>query len=134
MREEVGAENFFIFGMTADEVAERRAAGYDPRACYESNAELRHTLDMIASGYFSAETLDLFRSLFELLVNQGDHYMLLADFASYVACQDEVDAVFRDQEEWSRRAILNVAGMGKFSSDRTIMEYANRVWNVRPAR
>ena len=134
MREEVGADHFFIFGMTADQVAARRAAGYNPREHYEENAELRQALDMIGSGYFSAETPDLFQPIVDSLLTYGDHYMLLADYASYIACQDQVDALYRNQDEWSRHAILNVAGMGKFSSDRTIAEYASKVWNVRPVR
>jgi starch phosphorylase len=134
MREEVGAENFFIFGMTADEVVARRTAGYEPMQVYRENVELRQAIDMIASGYFSADAPDLFHVLVDSLLVHGDHYMLLADYASYVACQDEVDAVYLDSEEWARRAILNVAGMGKFSSDRTIGEYARRVWNVAAIR
>jgi starch phosphorylase len=134
MREEIGADHFFIFGMTADQVAARRAAGYNSRDHYEENAELRQALDMIGRGYFSAETPDLFQPIVDSLLAYGDHYMLLADYASYIECQDQVDALYRNQDEWSRHAILNVAGMGKFSSDRTIAEYASKVWNVRPVR
>jgi starch phosphorylase len=134
MRQEVGAENFFIFGMTAEEVAARKAAGYNPREFYEQNPELRQALDMVAGGYFSADAPELFQSLVDTLLAQGDHYMLLADYASYVSCQEQVDALYRDQDEWSRRAILNVAGMGLFSSDRTILEYATKVWDVRPVK
>jgi starch phosphorylase len=134
MREEVGAENFFLFGLTASEVADRKAAGYDPMGIYLENTELRHALDMIAGGYFSADAPELFGPLVDSLLVHGDHYMLLADYASYVACQDQVDATYRNPEDWSRRAILNVAGMGRFSSDRTIAEYARRVWNVLPVR
>jgi starch phosphorylase len=87
---------------------------------------------MIAGGYFSADERDLFRPIVDRLTSGGDPFFVLADFASYVACQDVVDAAYRDEDEWTRRAILNVAGMGRFSSDRAIQEYANRVWRVTP--
>ena len=134
MRDEVGDENIFIFGMTADEVAALRAKGYRPWDIYNSNAELRQTLDMINSGYFSPEAPERFRPLFDTLTGYGDNFMLLADYESYLVCQDRVDALYRDPEEWSRRAILNVAGMGKFSSDRSISEYAEKIWNVKPVK
>jgi starch phosphorylase len=132
MREEVGEENFFIFGKTAEEVAALRSKGYDPREAYQSNAELRQALDMIGSGYFSPDAPERFRPVVDALIAHGDHYLLCADYESYIACQERVDALFREPEEWSRRAILNVAGMGKFSSDRTIREYAERIWGVGP--
>ena len=87
---------------------------------------------MIDSGYFSPDAPDRFRPIFDALTTYGDHYLLLADYASYIACQERVDALYRDPDEWTRRAILNVANMGKFSSDRTIREYAERIWNVKP--
>jgi starch phosphorylase len=130
MKEEVGSENIFIFGMTADEVASQRAKGYRPRDSYNSNAELKQALNMINSGYFSPDAPDRFRPIFDALTG-SDNYMLLADYASYIACQDRVDALYRDQEEWARCSILNVAGMGKFSSDRTIREYADRIWGLK---
>ncbi len=134
MREEVGEENFFIFGMTADQVAEVRAQGYNPWHYYNKNEELRQALDMIASGYFAPDDPHLFRPIVDALTGNGDHFMLLADYEAYLACQERVDALYRDPEEWSRKAILNVAGMGKFSSDRSIMEYAEKIWNVQPVR
>jgi glycogen phosphorylase len=134
MQEEVGGDNIFIFGLTADEAVARRAAGYDPWAVYGSNPELSRALDMIGGGYFSADAQDRFRPIFDALTIHGDHFLVLADFASYLACQDRVDALYRDPDEWARRAILNVAGMGKFSSDRAISEYANGIWNVAPVR
>ncbi|MGC1455051.1 MAG: glycogen/starch/alpha-glucan phosphorylase [Nitrospirota bacterium] len=134
MREEVGRENIFIFGMNTDEVAATRANGYNPRNIYDANDELRQALDMINGGYFSADEPNRFHPIFDALVGQGDHYLLLADYASYIACQEQVDALYRDPAEWARRAILNVAGMGKFSSDRTIGEYADRIWGVKPVR
>jgi starch phosphorylase len=132
MREEVGDDNFFIFGMTAGEVASRRAAGYNPWDVYNTNAELRQALDMIAMGFFSPDAPDRFRSIVDALTSGGDQFLLLADYASYVACQDRVDALYTQPDEWARCAILNVAGMGRFSSDRTVSEYARRVWNVSP--
>jgi len=134
MRDEVGGDNFFIFGKTADEVAAIYANNYNPWDHYNENAELRQALDMINSGYFSQDAPGRFRQIFDTLTGYGDHYLLLADYASYIACQDRVDALYRDPEEWSRRAILNVAGMGKFSSDRSINEYAEKIWNVKPVK
>jgi starch phosphorylase len=132
--EQVGEENIFIFGMTAPQVADLRAHGYQPRQLYETNHELRTVLDQIRDGMFSPEEPGRYQGLFDLLVNFGDHYLLLADFASYLEKQEEVDALYRKPEEWSRKAILNVAGMGVFSSDRTIAEYAEDVWHVQPLK
>jgi starch phosphorylase len=131
MKDEVGEDNIFIFGLTAEEGAALRAKGYNPWDIYNTNAELRQALDMIAGGYFSPDAPHRFRPICDALTGYGDHFLLLADYASYIACQDQVDALYRDPEEWSRRAILNVAGMGRFSSDRTIREYAETVWNVK---
>ncbi|MBI5439135.1 MAG: glycogen/starch/alpha-glucan phosphorylase [Nitrosomonadales bacterium] len=130
--EEVGDDNIFIFGLTTPEVADLRARGYNPWDYYNGNAELRQALDMIGNGFFSVEQSDRYRSLFDNLTKNGDHYLLLADYASYIEAQDRVSALYQDQEEWTRRAILNVANMGKFSSDRTIQEYADKVWKVKP--
>lgn len=132
MRQEVGADNFFIFGMTTDEVAESRAGGYRPMEAYESNPLLRQALDMIATGYFAPDEPDRFRPIVDSLLSGGDHYRLLADYTSYVACQAHVDAVYARPQEWARRAVLNVAGMGRFSSDRTVQQYADLVWHVKP--
>ncbi len=134
IKEEVGDENIFIFGLTTDEVAQTKAAGYNPWDYYNSNAELKQVLDMIANGFFSVEEPDRYQAIFDNLLQKGDHYLLLADYASYIAAQDAVSALYQDQEEWSRRAILNVARVGKFSSDRTIGEYAKNIWNVAPAK
>lgn len=128
--EEVGRDNIFIFGLDAQEVAALRNSGYNPREFYDRQPELRKVLDMIADGTFSPAERDLFRPIVELLLNQGDRYLLLADYASYVACQEDVARLYRDRDEWARRAILNTAGMGKFSSDRTIAEYAQDIWGV----
>jgi len=132
MKENVGDDNIFIFGNTTPQVAAIRAKGYQPRDFYEGNAELRRTLDAIQSGAFSPGEPGRYQGLFDTLVNWGDHYLLLADYAAYVAKQAEVDALYRDADAWARKAILNVAGMGVFSSDRTIAEYAHDIWRTRP--
>ncbi|WP_442771397.1 glycogen/starch/alpha-glucan phosphorylase [Zoogloea ramigera] len=134
IREQVGADNIFIFGNTIEQVAAIRAGAYRPREIYEADPRLKSTLDAIRDGLFSPQQPDRYRNIYDALVNHGDHYLLLADYASYVATQHEVDAVFRQPDEWSRRALLNVAGMGVFSSDRTILEYARTIWNTPPAQ
>jgi len=134
MMEEVGRENIFIFGLTADEAAAVKTTGYNPWDIYNANTELRRALDMINGGYFSPDAPNRFRPIFDTLTGYGDRFLLLADYEEYVACQERVDTLYRDPEEWSRRAILNVAGMGMFSSDRTIGEYADRIWGVKPVR
>ncbi|RDI29141.1 glycogen phosphorylase [Pseudacidovorax intermedius] len=132
MKENVGDDNIFIFGNTTPQVAEIRAKGYRPRDFYEGDAELKRTLDAIQSGAFSPGEPGRYQGLFDTLVNWGDHYLLLADYAAYVAKQAEVDALYRDADAWARKAILNVAGMGAFSSDRTIAEYAHDIWRTKP--
>ena len=134
IRREVGEGNMFIFGLRADEIAERRASGYDPIGIARANPELQRVLDMVAGGYFSPESPTLFRSLVDRVMGGGDHFFVLADYAAYVECQESVDALFREPDEWAARAILNVAGMGAFSSDRTVLEYARHIWNVAPLR
>ncbi len=133
MRREVGADNFFIFGMTTEEVAARRAAGYDPAALAATLPELQQALDMIAGGAFSHGDTDQFRSVRDAILLGGDPYFVVADYASYVACQDRVDALYENADEWDRKAILNVAGMGAFSSDRTVADYAHTVWGLTPS-
>jgi starch phosphorylase len=132
MRESVGAENIFIFGNTTDEVAALRAQGYQPREVVEQNAELKLALDQIRDGVFSPDDTGRFQAIHDALVEWGDHYLLLADYASYIETQDEVDRLYRQPDEWTRKAILNVAGMGIFSSDRAIAEYAEQIWHARP--
>jgi starch phosphorylase len=129
--EEVGEDNIFIFGLTTPEVAELRDRGYNSWEYYHADFELRQALDMIGGGFFSVEEPARYQPIRDSLLNQGDHYLLLADYASYVAAQRRVAALYRDPEEWSRRAILNVARMGKFSSDRSIRQYAEQVWDVK---
>jgi starch phosphorylase len=133
IRNEVGAENFFLFGLTADEVAAHKAAGYYPRQYYESDPELREVIDAIDGGMFSPGDPHLFRPLTEHLL-QHDDYLLLADYRAYVDCQQEVNEAFLDPARWSRMSILNTARMGKFSSDRAIEEYARQIWNLTPQR
>ncbi len=130
--EEVGEENIFIFGLTSGEVEALQQKGYDPMDYYNGNAELKRVLDMIGSGYFSPSSPDLFRPVTDSLLHQGDKYLLLADYADYVACQERVGCEYEDREQWVRKSIINVAQMGKFSSDRTIAEYAREIWQVKP--
>ncbi|MBN8748565.1 Maltodextrin phosphorylase [Xylophilus ampelinus] len=132
MRENVGEDNIFIFGNTTPQVADIRASGYQPRDWYEGNPELKRVLDAIQSGVFSPGEPNRYQGIFDALVNWGDHYLLLADYASYVETQGQVDALYRDPDAWTRKAILNVAGMGAFSSDRTIAEYAHDIWHTKP--
>jgi starch phosphorylase len=132
--EEVGDENIFIFGLTTPEVAQTKANGYNPWDYYYANAELKEVLDMIAGGFFSVDEPSRYQPIFDNLMHKGDQYLLLADYASYIACQDSVGLLYQDQEAWSRHAVLNVARMAKFSSDRTIGEYAKNIWNVKPLK
>ncbi len=131
--EEVGKENIFIFGLNTKEVAALKNSGYTSWDYYRANDELKMALDMIASGYFSPEQTNRFKGIFDTLIGGGDHYLLLADYAAYIAAQDQVEKLYRNQAQWTRKAILNVAGMGKFSSDRTINEYSKKIWGVKPA-
>ncbi|HZW86289.1 MAG TPA: glycogen/starch/alpha-glucan phosphorylase, partial [Gallionella sp.] len=130
--EEVGKENIFMFGLNTQEVAALKNSGYAPWNYYHANNDLKMALDMIASGYFSLGQTDRFQAIFDTLTRDGDRYLLLADYASYIAAQEQVEKLYRDPQQWARRAILNVAGMGKFSSDRTINEYTQKIWGVKP--
>jgi glycogen phosphorylase len=129
IREEVGAENFFLFGLTAQEVYERRAHGYSPMDYYHSNAELKLAIDRISSGFFSHGDPSIFRALVDNLL-YSDPYFVLADYASYIACQEQVSQAYRDEAHWTRMSILNAARMGKFSSDRSIQDYCKEIWQV----
>lgn len=131
--EEVGVENIFIFGLTTPEVAEVKANGYRPSDYYHSNPALKQVLDMIADGYFSVEEPTRYRNLVDSLLHH-DQYLLLADYASYIETQDKVSALYQNQDEWVRMAILNVANMAKFSSDRAIADYAKNIWHVTPSQ
>ncbi|HYQ47942.1 MAG TPA: glycogen/starch/alpha-glucan phosphorylase [Thermodesulfovibrionales bacterium] len=132
IREEVGPENFFLFGLTAGEVEDLKVKGYNPRDYYESTPNLREAIDQIASGCFSRGDRELFRPLVENLMNH-DPFLLLADYQSYIDCQDRVSSAYRDQEHWVRMSVLNVARMGKFSSDRSIREYCEHIWKIIPS-
>ena len=131
IREEVGAENFFLFGLTAQEVSDLQARGYQPHQYYERNPELKDIIDLIRGGFFSRGDTELFRPLIGGLLHH-DPYLLFADYQSYVDCQRQVDGAYRDVEHWTKMSILNTARSGKFSSDRTIREYASQIWKVKP--
>jgi len=130
IREEAGPENFFLFGLTAEEVADLRAGNYRPMGYYEGDQELQEVMDLMSSGYFSRGDTQLFQPLVASLLYQ-DEYLLLADYRAYVDRQDEVGQIFRDEKRWTRMSILNAARMGKFSSDRAIREYCEKVWRVK---
>jgi glycogen phosphorylase len=129
--EEVGKDNIFIFGLSAEEVETRRL-GYNPREIYDNDDEIRRAIDLIEQDFFSMLEPGIFMPLTRALLCHGDHYMLLADFRAYSQTQDRVDAAYRDRSGWIKKAILNVARAGKFSSDRTIREYASQIWHVDP--
>jgi glycogen phosphorylase len=131
IREEAGAENFFLFGLTAEEVEKVKARGYRPRDYYEQNSELQQVIDFIASGALGRGDRELFRSSVENLLDH-DPFLLLADYQSYIDAQERVSVLWRDPQAWTRASILNTARMGKFSSDRSIRDYCERVWNIKP--
>ncbi len=131
IREEVGDDNFFLFGLKAHEVTEMKASGYNPRKYYEENEDLKSVIDLIGSGVFSSGDTKMFKPLIDNLLNQ-DRFMVLADYQAYVDCQKEVSAAYKDQDNWVRMSILNAARMGKFSSDRSIQEYCDQIWNIKP--
>ncbi len=132
IRQQVGDDNIFIFGLSTAEVAAQRAAGYQPMRHYDSNPKLKAVLDAVAGGSFSPQEPGRYRALVDSLLWGGDRYLLLADFDSYVAAQERVDALYRHPEAWAAKAIINVSAMGFFSSDRTIREYATQVWGLQP--
>jgi starch phosphorylase len=129
IRKEVGEENFFLFGLRTEEVNELRAGGYDPIGYRDGHGELHIAMDQIGNGFFSPEDPERHRALHDNLLNY-DPFMVLADFGDYLRCQREVEELYRNPEEWTRRAILNVARMGRFSSDRTVQDYASKVWGI----
>lgn len=130
MRAAVGEENFFLFGLDREALSSLRQQGYDPGLYYQANPELQQVLDMIGNGFFSPSEPNRYQPIIDALLRHGDHYMLMADYADYIRAQREVDQVYRDAEQWTRRAILNVARLGWFSSDRTISEYAEKIWGA----
>jgi starch phosphorylase len=131
LREEIGAENFFLFGLTAEEVLARKRRGYRPMDHYAADRRLREVIELIRGGYFTRGDTELLRPLIDNLMYH-DPYMLFADFGSYVDCQAEVSEAYRDPERWTRMAILNTARSGKFSSDRTVREYCEEIWQAKP--
>ncbi|WCG82831.1 glycogen phosphorylase [Pectobacterium sp. A5351] len=134
MLEHIGEENMFIFGNTAEQVEALRQSGYNPRQYYDQDEELRRVLTQITTGVFSPDDSRRYSDLFDSLVNFGDYYQLLADYRSYVDTQDRVDELYEKKDEWARCAVQNIANMGYFSSDRTIGEYAEDIWNIKPIR
>jgi starch phosphorylase len=131
IRQEVGGDNFFLFGLKTDEVFALQERGYAPRDHYESHPELRDTIDLVRNGFFSRGDIELFRPLIDGLLYH-DPYLVLADFQSYVACQQRVNDAYTDKERWARMSILNSARSGLFSSDRTIREYNRDIWQATP--
>jgi starch phosphorylase len=131
IREEAGAENFFLFGLTAEEVARVKASGYRPQNWVAGDPELAGAVRLIESGHFSRGDAEVFQPLVENLTRH-DPFLVLADYAGYVACQEEVSAAWGDAERWTRMSILNTARSGKFSSDRAIREYCDEIWHVAP--
>ncbi|MFO8085929.1 MAG: glycogen/starch/alpha-glucan phosphorylase [Desulfobacterales bacterium] len=129
--EEVGAENFFVFGLTSEQVREVKLQGYRPMSIYRSDDNLREALDQIKSGFFSNGNKELFRPLVDSLLFQ-DTYLVLKDYESYINCQHQVGRIYLDKDQWTKMSILNTARMGKFSSDRSVREYCRDIWKVRP--
>ncbi|HEX7150884.1 MAG TPA: glycogen/starch/alpha-glucan phosphorylase [Thermoanaerobaculia bacterium] len=133
IRDEVGEENIFIFGLKADEVAALLARGYDPHSYLGANRNLRRVVDSLGSGHFSRGDKDIFRPLVAKLLSLRDEYVHLADLQPYIDAQSKVDVAYRDRNAWLRKSLLNIARMGKFSSDRTIRQYAREIWKIKPA-
>lgn len=131
IRQEVGAENFFLFGLDSEEVMQLKQRGYHPMDYYDTNADLKAVIELVASGHFSSGDRDLFKPLIDKLL-LSDPFLLLADYQSYIDCQDQVGKAYQDAEHWSRMSILNTARTGKFSSDRAIYEYCRDIWQVEP--
>jgi starch phosphorylase len=131
--EEVGTENFFLFGLNAEEICNLKSHGYNPMAYYNDNPDLKEVIDLISSGFFSKRDINLFKPLVDSLLCRDEH-MILADYQSYIDCQDRVSMAFKDQEKWTNMSIITVARMGKFSSDRSIREYNEKIWHAAPLR
>ena len=131
IREEVGEDNIFIFGLLADEVVELKNKGYNPTKYYESNPELKKVIDMISSDYFSKSEKNIFKPIIDSILGK-DYYCVLADYKSYIETQDKVAMLYKNSEEWTKKSIINVARVGKFSSDRSIKEYAEKIWKINP--
>lgn len=134
IKEEVGDDNIFIFGLTVEEVEELRRQGYNPWDYYNASIDLKTVLDQIQTGFFSSENPKLFQPIIDALLHKGDYFMVLADFDAYIKEQEAVEKAFRKTSEWNRKAILNVARVGKFSSDRTIQDYADEIWEAKAVK
>lgn len=132
IKEEVGDENIFIFGLTVEEIEKLRHEGYNSREYYGSNANLKKALDQIRDGFFNPNEPDLFHPVINALLHENDYFMVLADYKNYIKTQAKVEKVYQDSKTWRKMAILNMARVGKFSSDRTIQEYAGKIWGVEP--
>ena len=130
--EEVGEENIFIFGKNVQEIESLMDNGYNPRSYYESDEELKAVLDWLSSDYFSPDDGNLLEDLPKSLLDWGDPFCVLADYRAYIEAQEQANQTYRDPLKWAKMAIQNVAGSGKFSSDRTISEYANDIWKLKP--
>ena len=133
IREEVGDDNIFIFGLLADEVVKLKSNGYNPKTYYEKNAELKHVVDMIATNFFSPKEFGIFDDMIRGLMNV-DYYLLFADYQSYIDAQDKVAELYKNKEEWTKKSIYNVARVSKFSSDRSVQEYADKIWKVKSVK
>jgi starch phosphorylase len=131
IREEVGPDHFFLFGLTAEQVRQRKSGGYHTAEYYQSNGDLRSAIDFIASGQLSPGAPELFKPLIDSLLG-ADEYMLMADYGSYVEAQEKVSRVYLNQEQWTRMSILNVARIGRFSSDRAVRDYCDKIWDIKP--
>jgi starch phosphorylase len=129
--EETGEDNMFIFGLTADEVSSLRK-NYNPEVLIRENEDIQEALDLLFSGHFNIHEPGIFDPIRKILLEKGDYYMHIADLPSYIKAQEKVEKAYRDQKSWSKMAILNIANSGKFSSDRTIREYAREIWKVTP--
>ncbi|MBF0342851.1 MAG: glycogen/starch/alpha-glucan phosphorylase [Nitrospirae bacterium] len=132
IRQEVGKDNFFNFGLTSEQIDGIKKSGYNPKHYYDTNPQLREVIDMIRGGFFNPSQPDLFRDIVDSLLYHGDRFFLLADFGHYVECQNKVSETYADWGKWTKMSVLNVASMGYFSSDRTIEEYSREIWNVKP--
>jgi starch phosphorylase len=132
IKDAVGDDNIFIFGMTTDEVVALRAKGYSPSEVVRQNPELKRAIEAIDSGLFTPDNISDSGVVVDRLLSDGEHFLVLADFDAYAKAQERVDALFRNQEEWSRKAVINALSMGPFSSDRSIREYADKIWGINP--
>ncbi|HQQ60817.1 MAG: glycogen/starch/alpha-glucan phosphorylase, partial [Lentisphaerae bacterium] len=132
IRQEVGPENFFLFGKTVEEVEATRRAGYNPWDVYHANPAIRRVLDAIKNNFFNLDQPGLYQPIWDALLTHGDYYLVLDEFDAYVECQAKIAQVFEDQARWARMCIMNIANSGKFSTDRTIAEYARDIWNIHP--